>query len=450
MALELMGKIGLDGSGFERGLHHAGEEVKDFVKNATIAAFGFYGIEQAIHKTVETATELVNQAKKMDVTIEQLQLLKEIAKDGGVEIEQMAAAMGKLDEARGKIIRGDEESGKLLKDLARLGISEQMLKAQTSGQLLIGPIADAVKTNNIADISIELRELLGKAFRDIVPALRGDFDDVEEKLKKFGLTMDAETAVKLKEMGNEFEMIGKIITTVLGPALVQFADWLLRTIASSKLIESVDFMIKRTQELAKLPDFKDPSGRTFSADQRAQAANDFRDRVRKAMTDKEPFEQFRQQWKFAFSHVLADFKGGTWKEFTEYLNTLTEPVQTATAKAAKDSKADIAAIQKSVNEWFEKIKQEADRIEHPVPANPPPDDDAKEKKSKKGATLRTPEDALIKVGNFLGSNGNTIDQVNRQKLDLMRQQANTLASIDRKISNNFAFSGGMGMGVPIA
>ena len=48
MGLKLMAEIGLDGSGFERGLRKVGEEAAASVKNLAIQAFGIYGVEQAI------------------------------------------------------------------------------------------------------------------------------------------------------------------------------------------------------------------------------------------------------------------------------------------------------------------------------------------------------------------------------------------------------------------
>src|SRR6185312_11847101 len=97
-----MAEIGLDGSGFERGLRKIGSDAAASVKNLAVQAFGIYAIEQAIAKTVETATDLVNESKRLSLTVEQLQLLRQAAKNGSVEMDTLATAFERLDVARAK------------------------------------------------------------------------------------------------------------------------------------------------------------------------------------------------------------------------------------------------------------------------------------------------------------------------------------------------------------
>jgi hypothetical protein len=415
MGLNLIGKIELDGAGFERGLHRATEHVTDFVKHATIAAFGFYGVEEAIKKTVESASELVNTSKRLDVTIEQLQILKQSAKDGGTELDMMAATLEKIDVARGKVMRGGLEGANLLRSFERLGVNEQMLQTQTAASLLMGPISGTVKNENPENISLQLKDILGKGFGALLPTLKTGFEEVGDKLRKFGLITDTLTAVKLKNMGDEFDLVGKVITTFLGPTLVKFGEFILNTIAHSKILESVDFIAKRNEELGKIPDFVDSHGVSHSADIRNQAADDFRTRINKAMSDKEPFEKFREHWKFAFDGIFQDFKGGSYKDFISYLSKVSEPSVSATQNAAKASDADMSGLQKMVADWQDQMTKAADALDHPMPINPE-SDDVTPTKLKKDA----PSDALVKVGNFLGANGSTISRANQEKINLLR------------------------------
>ena len=418
MGLKLMAEIGLDGSGFERGLRKVGEEAAASVKNLAIQAFGIYGVEQAIAKTVETATELVNESKRLDVTIEQMQLLREVAKDAGVDVDTLAGSFEKINLARSRALSGDKSA---LAAFARLGVTGGQLQNATAMDMFSGPISNAARSNNVSAIASSLEEVLGRGFGQVMPALRTDFDEARDKLEKFGLITDALTAVKLKNMGDEFDMIGKIITTVLGPSLVRLADWIMTMIVNSPLVESVDFLAKRSQELSKVPDFTTADGKTLSAEARSEAADDFRTHLLDAINNKTTWEEFRRQYKYVLTQgVFSDFKGNSFKEFQKYLSDISLPVIDATQKAAKGSTADMAGLQKMVADWQEKMKKAADELEHP---KPPGADDNKKVPDAKASRFPAMTDSLLRVGNFLAANGNTISRVDQQKITLLKKIA---------------------------
>src|ERR1035441_7534707 len=110
MGLKLIGEVALDGSGFERGLNAMAGSMKGFI----VGAFGLYGVEEMLRKTMDTADELVNKAKRLDVAVEKLQLLKYAAKEGGSELETLAKGFENLDVAREKALSGSKEGQKLL------------------------------------------------------------------------------------------------------------------------------------------------------------------------------------------------------------------------------------------------------------------------------------------------------------------------------------------------
>lgn len=418
MGLNLIGKIELDGAGFERGLHKATDRVTEFAKAAVVTAFGFYGVEEAIKKTVEMASDLVNESKRLDVTIDQLELMRQAAKDAGSDMSAVATAMEKINDARGKIMRGDPEGAKLLKDFERLGVSEKMLQTQTAASLLMGPISGTVKGENVQNITAQLKEIMGKGAGDLVSFLKTDFDEVGETLKKFGLKMDTDTAVKLKHLGDGFDLVAKIIAVLLGPALVKFAVWLLQAFAHSPHLESIDFLAKRHAELAKQPNFTNSKGETWTAKQRADVASDFIDTVQRAMKQGMSFEEFKKTNPYRFQGAFEDFKGGSYKDLNAYIGKLNNPVNEATEKAGKESSNDMVGIQKTVDDFMAKLEKEAHDLDNPQPINPENDDPVKAKHIK-----AIPSDSLIKVGNFLGANGNTISRVDQRKINLLQKIA---------------------------
>src|SRR6185503_4983847 len=100
MGLKLIGEVSLDGSGFDRGIKRLGATLK-----STLAgAFGFVAIEAAFRKTIDTADELVTASKRLDTTVEQLQVLREAAKENKVEIDKLSTSFERLNVSREKAL----------------------------------------------------------------------------------------------------------------------------------------------------------------------------------------------------------------------------------------------------------------------------------------------------------------------------------------------------------
>lgn len=358
MGLKLMAEIGLDGSGFERGLRKVGSEAASSVKNLAVQAFGIYGVEQAIAKTVETATELVNESKRLDVTVEQLQLLRQAAKDGGTEMGTLASAFEKLDIARAKALNGDKNA---IAAFAKLGVNQSALKTQTAATLFTGQISNSVKNGNVENLAPMLREVLGKGFGEIIPVLKTDFDELGGKMKRLGSIMDTDTAVRLKYVGDEFSLLSTIMTTQLAPAIIFAAENIYKA-------------------FAKL------SG--------------------------------------VFSGLGAGTSNWTIKDWVMALNPITSGVTIATkfdAKAAGEAYVDTSKpLLDELEAVKKKLQEEADKIKNPKPIVPEVSETpAKKSKSEHLEHMQT--DALVRVGNFLGSTGNTISRVDQRKIDLLNK-----------------------------
>lgn len=399
MGLKLMAEIGLDGSGFERGLHHIGQEAARSVKNLAVEAFGIYGIEQAIAKTVETATDLVNESKRLDVTVEQLQLLRQAAKDGGTEMGTLASAFEKLDIARAKALSGDAAA---MTAFTKLGVSKDDLKTQTAATLFTNQISGAVKGGNVESLAPVLREVLGKGFGEIIPVLKTDFDELGDKMKRLGSIMDTETAVKLKALSDNFDLLKNILATQLGPVLLSFLEALIPVIGKIK---------------------------ELSAFIGALVAGGWK----KAAKD---FWTAHQARKTIVGHDAAQAMGlpdnaeskSKFEEAKKFLEEYDEKVAEA-GKAAIDAGS---AFDKMVQGIREKLQKEADDLSHPKPINP----DVGLVKAKKLHAIAS--DSLIKVGNFLGANGNTISRVDQRKISLMEKHLHELKGINLKLGGNFA------------
>src|ERR1035438_2533621 len=126
MGLNLMATIGFDSTKFEKGMHRVGESVMETVKAYALGAVGAYALGSVLEKTIETVKELVNESKRMGVTVEQLQVMRKAAEESGVEIGVLAGAMEKLNVAREKALGGGAAGAKASASFAALGVTPAM------------------------------------------------------------------------------------------------------------------------------------------------------------------------------------------------------------------------------------------------------------------------------------------------------------------------------------
>lgn len=405
MGLNLIGKIELDGAGFERGLHKATDRVTEFAKAAVVTAFGFYGVEEAIKKTVETATELVNESKRLDLTVEQLQLLRQAAKDGGTEMGTLASALEKVDIARAKALGGDRAA---LDAFAKLGVNGNALKTQTAATLFTNQISGAVKGGNVENLAPVLKEVLGKGFGELIPVLKTDFDELGDKMHRLGSIIDTETAVKLKMLGDDFDLLRNILAAQLAPVLVLMAEHLLTFIG--KIAEASAYLgtifsggvVQRAKD-------------AFNANN-AQNTVDQYEKLQAAGFDSEPLKK-----KYEEAQKVLD---------------VYNKKQAEAGQAALDAGSE---FNKMVQDMRDKAKKEADDLEHPKPIVPA----IETAKGSHAAHIQS--DSLVKVGNFLGSNGNTISRVDQRKINLMEQHLTELKGIKQAIHTS---GGTFATGIP--
>lgn len=200
---------------------HAARGVGEFA----VAAAGVYGVSSAIDKTVESAKELVTTSKRLDMTVEQLQVLRQAAADSGVQFDRMAAGLEKIDVARAHALGGGKDAAKYLQAFQSLGVSAADLKQKTAADLFTGPLAATIRKTNPEEIAGPLHEVFGRGFGEFVPVMKQDFDELGEKMRAAGAIMDGQVAAKLAKISNEFEILSRIVTTQLAPALLKFAEW---------------------------------------------------------------------------------------------------------------------------------------------------------------------------------------------------------------------------------
>jgi hypothetical protein len=225
MGLNLTSTISLNSAEFERGLDRVKEQVADSIKAFALGAIGIGTVEEAFRRTIETADQLVNSAKNLDMTVEQVQLLKQAATNAGIEFDTLAKSISKIDEARAKALGGDRKS---IAAFQAVGITHQDLMTKTATDLFTGKLSDAAKNNNIETITQPMREILGRGAEQAISTLKTNFTELQDTMVKTGAIMDTETAVKLHVLSDNFSLLSRIVMAQLAPALAKLAEWALR------------------------------------------------------------------------------------------------------------------------------------------------------------------------------------------------------------------------------
>src|SRR5579863_1488214 len=100
-----------DSSGLEAALHKA-EHSLEGLKEMVVGAFSVEVIKEMAAHTMELGAQYTNTALALDMTVEQVQVLKQAAKDSGVEFEKLQATLDKLSVAKAKALGGDKDAQK--------------------------------------------------------------------------------------------------------------------------------------------------------------------------------------------------------------------------------------------------------------------------------------------------------------------------------------------------
>lgn len=228
MGLRLIGEVALDGSGFEAGLHKlelGAERVGETLKGLALTAVGVYGIEQAIHKTVETAEKLVDTSRRLGVGLEALQEFGFAAKQNGADIDALTGFIEKLNSTR--------IDPKKFESFAKLGISQPDLSSLKVEDLIM-KISANVRTRSPQEVIGPLREIGGRGAGQLLPMLREDLDEVREAAHRLGVIMKSEDAVMLKFVADEMSILAQLMVAQLAPAIVVVAEAIMGLMAVLK------------------------------------------------------------------------------------------------------------------------------------------------------------------------------------------------------------------------
>lgn len=428
MGLNLQSTISLNSANFERGMNNVAKSVSSTLKTYALGAIGIYSIEKAFFKTIETSKELINQSKRMGVTVEQIQVMKKAASGANVEMDALATTMEKLNVFRAKALGGGEGSAEALKAFKQLGVSRQSLQTSGASEILFNEIGKKLKEVNPQTIAAPLREVLGRGYGQLVPLLTKDIDALQKKMESLGMIISSKTVYELKEFDTQINSIKNILVSALAPALVRMAEFILDVFTGTgtigKAVEGLIFKIKEIGGKTELPSYTSPTGMEFSAQERADAAaevlqmmHDMQWTAQKTM-DEVKNNSLRYQMsvtgRVGENQIFGDFKGTSPTDFLKYLGGLIQPVDEVKNKASSDAANTMDGLREAIKNFKDSYKNYL----------PKPLDFEKEVGANVKSKFSPANDSLIKVGNFLGASSGAINSAQA----LLVQHAATTAA----------------------
>ena len=359
MGLNLEAKISLDAASFQRGMANVTNSVMNTVKAYALGAIGVTALEKAFFKTLETVKDLINESKRMGVTVEQLQVMKKAASGAGVEISLLAGSMEKLNVARSKALGGGAAGAKAMASFSAVGVTPAMLQTLPAQDIIFGAIRDKIKSVNPQDVAGPLRDILGRGFGPLVPLITKDMAALQVKMEKFGMIISTETAYQLREFDIALNSVKNIMVSGIAPYMVKFGEALIRV----------------TGIIAGIGAFLGGGSRDINK----------RDVIAGMIT---PLAALKNLKKFDVNEGIKAFKDS----------------QAPYIEAVKDIRN--AAVQKSK-----------------TPAVAFASGTVDESGNKKTTAGELKSDSLVSAGNFLGAIRGEIPQYEKQKIDLLQRIA---------------------------
>jgi hypothetical protein len=206
--LSLIAKLGLDASGFHRGIKQSESAVSKFGRNATgalkgqlAAAFGTAAFVSATKSLLDYAGKIDDLSFKLGISRSALQEFDYAAAQNSATLDQVTASLAKLSVARMDALRTG--NGDIAKAFADLNISVEELKNARLEDLLQKISAAFVEAGDPQQKLGSAIKVLGKSGANLVPVFRASFDAMAAGAHTAGTIIEDETIVKLRKLGDQ-------------------------------------------------------------------------------------------------------------------------------------------------------------------------------------------------------------------------------------------------------
>jgi len=375
MGLDLRGTVSLDGSGFEAGLNKI-ESAVGHIKGMVAQAFGAAAIEEAIRRTIEYGAEISRTAERLGIGTDAFQELAFAARQTGADIEDLTRFIEKLNAAR--------IDPKKASSFLKLGISDAS-RMTLPVEEIISRLNANMRNRSPQELIGPLIQVGGRGAGVMMDMLRSNLEDMAEAAHNAAQVMDKQTIAQLHLLEQQFKLVATAIAVQLGPVLVWLgrefvgiANYLRGAFAFAKSLIGADTRIAKAF---------DPSVSAFFS---------------------------KEKWR-AMGGLISDaFKPGAKEKIVD---------------AIKEAYLEGGGVFMTEQDKFEAMLAKLGKGKEFEPDFVSVMNQDKAKKIRGAAP---PEDALIRVGNFLGNSQSAMSRIG-ERTNVLLEAANSELRAMRQI-----------------
>lgn len=220
--------LNADTAQFHAKMSKAGGSLKGLVGavtpvTAALAAASYAGVKAfgEMSEAIERASDLVDQAGKINIDTESLASLRFSAKQAGVDVGTLDKSLEQLQKRLG--------AGKNAEALESIGLSAEKLKGLELDAAFL-EIADALKVvSNDSERAALSAEIFGKAGQELTNLINQGSEAIKlqrQEAEALGLVLKDDAAKGLEELGDAQERISMAWEGAWNSMTVALKDWL--------------------------------------------------------------------------------------------------------------------------------------------------------------------------------------------------------------------------------
>jgi len=471
---EMIARVGLDAKPFEAGAkrveslsHKMGHSVKEGMMEIIGPYLAFEGIKRGIEATVQWGARIHDLAQEVGLTAEAFQELSYAAKEGGASQEAMVGFVERLNATRETAQERDNkgnmtpEAAKALDSLSAIGIGKDDLGKNAADLVRqVGKRFEEATNEEVAKLVKPLREVGGRGVTQLIATFRNGMEKKAEEARENGLIKSNDQIDALKEMEDEFDLIGNQIRSDLVPSVIWlghvFHDLVNRIKTTASFLGGLSTGIKAPSVKDALIGAYNPAtmiAKIFSGGMQAAINEGSREEARQEREDQankqkskknlpvNPGASSAEESEEKRKNQDAQKAQAMQKELLESADELDKKQMTPQEKR-KRIVAEILELEK-------KIADETEKGANGGYSNPLTIAETQKDLFKKRSELLDnkipfktygPGDSLSKIGGFMGRAAETMSiQVQKEQLRVQREIAkNTKPNKSDKIERNFS------------
>jgi hypothetical protein len=219
-SLKLVGELGLDSTGFNRGLASAESRAQKFsggLRSALGGAFSIAAITAFAKSTIDAVSKIADMSKELNVSSESLQEMEYAAKLSGSSVDAIATAFRGLSKARAEALKDpNSNAGQVFK---AMGIGAAELQSN-SIEKTFRRIADVVKTTDFGANEIAMiAEVLGRSGQELIPVFRNGLSEAGDEARKLGIIMKDDVVQQIDAAGDSIDRLIKRLRVPMASAI---------------------------------------------------------------------------------------------------------------------------------------------------------------------------------------------------------------------------------------